>query len=1295
MRIVQRTGIILAIVALGLLGWAHTALSSSQVEQRAKPAPARPENRNNEALLRELEQMYEQRQYNDILQRTQQAAQERGAPSIFLNHYRARALHSLRPQDPAQREELIQLWETVRQSYQNLGYAPGQVEATLALAFCYWQTDRARAEQLLNDAFKRADADADLPLEVAKALGSYAKDWFEIQEWSICQRLWERALALQEAHGAEELTLAQTRYNLGVLALKQNQLETAQARLRDALAVQQSLAPDTAELASTLLALGELAQRRDQLTEAQNFYQRALAIHTANLLSAPETAQIHLGLADVARQQRRWSDAQTHYERALQIAEAIDPQLREAARAQAGLGVVALEQGALDAAKQRLQSARQNPNLDPLEQAQIDHELGRVAWRDGKLNDAVSYLTHALERQRSLQDAPLNIAKTLYNLGALALERGELPQARECFTQTLAIREGESPRSLPVAHTLMGLGFVAFYEGNLFDARRLFEQARDLYETLNAEPTDRSRALTALGLVAVEQGELDRAQGFLEHALQLQEENRLIGTALHAQTRIGLGNLYLRRGGWDEAARHYRRAHEIASNAPSLLRAQALIGLGNLAFRQRDLRKAEMHYKEALNILESNFPNSPLVFQMLLNMGMVALEAGDADLAQSYFEDAERKTPRIHASHLTERVRLNSAIMQIRRGDTANTLSLLNQLVTSLQRPSGNQLLLGQAHFYRGVVRARQGDIPAAREDFNRALALYQQVAPNTIFVALTQLNLAKQDYRAGDAPRARARLSEAIAIIERQRALILDPDLQAAFSENYYEAYSLLALLEAEQGNAARAAELLEQSRARALLEQIQRTQVEPLNPSPEWRALQSQWQALEAERIETRRQIATIHAASEQGAETPEAAEVKARPLYERLTHLEQRQQQLEDELRTRFPNEARLLTPPPMNFVIIQQQLDPNVALIYHALVENNLLIVVVTKQSVRAHYQAVDSAPLFEEIRAFQSEIQENREAITAELIEQGARLYQTLVAPVADILSGYERVLLCPEGELNQLPWAALVVETPAGKPVYWMERVAIHLTPSMGVYRYARHPRPLEPASHGVLVAAVSKYETEPALSAQQTPDAVPAAPEQLPAPTQVAQQGTRGAGLNNLPAAEKEALSIERLIPNTIVLREDEVQPERVREQARVRRILHFACHAEAKDENPLESVLKFDARGERWLTAAQIMAHWRLQADLVMLSACETARGKVYRYEGVYGLARAFLHAGAKSVGATLWQVEDESTAQLVEEFYKGYIVRKLPKDRALQQAQRRMLQQGYAPYYWSGFVLIGDCR
>jgi tetratricopeptide (TPR) repeat protein len=128
----------------------------------------------------------------------------------------------------------------------------------------------------------------------------------------------------------------------------------------------------------------------------------------------------------------------------------------------------------------------------------------------------------------------------------------------------------------------------------------------------------------------------------------------------------------------------------------------------------------------------------------------------------------------------------------------------------------------------------RMGEGDSARSDFEAALQRYQRLAPNSLFVALTELSLAKLDYRGEDAPQARERLQRAIQIIEQQRSFIPDPESQVAFSEDYYAAYSLLALLEAERGQYARAVELLEQSRARTLVEQIQRNRLEFADAPP-----------------------------------------------------------------------------------------------------------------------------------------------------------------------------------------------------------------------------------------------------------------------------------------------------------------------------------------------------------------------------------------------------------------------------------------------------------------------------
>lgn len=1271
-------GITTAVVIIGLLSWAQT--NSSSVNQRDRSATARQKGSNMDALLRDLEQKFERRQYDEVRQAVEQARKERVSvmEQAFLEHLLARALHRLRPQETAQREELVQLWESLRERYRRMGSAPHEVEATLALAFCYWQKDRARAEQLLSEAWARAAGTQTMPLELAQALSFCAEDWFEIEEWTLCQQLWERTLALQEAHGADELTLARTRYNLGVLALKQNQLQIAQTRLQEAMTVQEQRASGSLALARTLKAMGELAQRQNRTAEAQRCYQRALEIFNANNATNLEIAQVYLGLGELARQQQRWDEAQNYYEHALQII--ADPQARETAQAQAGLGVVALERGELDTAREHLQQAGQNPRLKPLDKAQIDHELGRVAWRRGQMEDATNHLKRALEQQQQHSDTPLNIAKTLYNLGALMLEGGKLTEARDFFSKALEIRQREAPNSLAVAHTLMGMGFVAFYEQNFAEARQLFGEARTLYESLKADAVELSRALMALGLVAVELGELEQAQAMLEEARRLQQESQQQNTALYAQTLIGLGNLKLRRGEWNQAFQSYTQAGRIAEQVSSrgLVQAQALVGLGNLALRRRELQRALSYYNQAQEILQQQAPEMPLLIQVQTNLGIVALELGDPDYAKQIFDKAEINATRLPGSGMAERVRLHRVVLQIRKGEDGQASSDIERIIEALHGAGKSRLLLGQAHFYRGVLRMRRGDEQAARADFSYALELYQKIAPNTIFVALAQLNLAKLDYRAGETNSARERLEQAIDIIERQRGAIIDVDAQIAFSENYFEAYSLLALLEAERGQYARAVELLEQSRARSLLAQLQRSQLETPYAPAAWRELWSQIQSTEAERLEIQRRIASIYALVETGEKLPEEAEQEARPFYTKLTELEQRLQQFEDALRAQFPNEARLVAPPRLSLAVIQQQLAPDVVLLYHALVEKNLLILVVSKQEVHARYRPVGS------LDALRSDIEEFITAVKeqGESTETGARLYETLIAPAADLIRGYRRILLCSEGELNLLPWASLVIENRNGKPVYWIERVALHLTPSMGVYRYARF---FEPSRQGALIAAVSKYEMEQARQAHQSQ------------PIQIAQEPSRRGGrvLNNLPAVEKEANNLQQLLPTAIVLREEAVRPERLRELAPSVRILHFACHAEANSANPLDSVLKFDAQGERQLTAAQIMAQWRLRADLVMLSACETGTGKVYRYEGVYGLARAFLHAGAKSVSATLWQVNDESTAELVEEFYKGYIVQKLPKDIALQQAQRRMLEKGYEPYLWSGFVLIGYCQ
>jgi CHAT domain-containing protein len=147
---------------------------------------------------------------------------------------------------------------------------------------------------------------------------------------------------------------------------------------------------------------------------------------------------------------------------------------------------------------------------------------------------------------------------------------------------------------------------------------------------------------------------------------------------------------------------------------------------------------------------------------------------------------------------------------------------------------------------------------------------------------------------------------------------------------------------------------------------------------------------------------------------------------------------------------------------------------------------------------------------------------------------------------------------------------------------------------------------------------------------------------------------------------------------------------------------MLHFACHGLADGDSPLESWLALslprpwrEGLDNGLLQAWEIFEQMRIDADLVTLSACGTALGREMSGEGVLGLTRAFQYAGARTVLASLWPVDDASAAELMRRFYL-HLKRGESKDAALRAAQLEMLRgPGSHPYHWAAFELFGDSR
>jgi CHAT domain-containing protein len=501
-----------------------------------------------------------------------------------------------------------------------------------------------------------------------------------------------------------------------------------------------------------------------------------------------------------------------------------------------------------------------------------------------------------------------------------------------------------------------------------------------------------------------------------------------------------------------------------------------------------------------------------------------------------------------------------------------------------------------------------RGDLARAEQYYQQALAIREKLAPNSLEVAGTLQNLANLARQQKNYPQAQRYLARALEIYETQRAAIQDPETKTAFAERYFNAYTLQAQLALDQQQPQQAALALERSRARTLAElMFTRALPVPTNAPQALKDLIAQQEQLQRDFLLLARQ---------QRQTDPDDTNALQR-LQAMSRELADRQRQLDRQLREQFPAYADLLNPQPPAIPQLQAALDATTVLLYHAFANDELLIVAVSRQAVKGYRVKVDPRTLEKDLAEFQRVVAKPPLERTAserrKLLALGQRLYATLIKPAEPSLKNATTVLLCPEGALNQLPWGALIVAVDKqGRPTYWVERVALGITLSAGVYLQAKAVRPAE---RGVAIAAVSQY--------RQQQVAQGSAVEQL--------VRRSGGALGDLPAVKQEVEQVRQLLgkQGVMVAQEAEATPERARQMAQGARVVHFACHARADDVDPLGSGLLLAPAGSDagLLTAAEVVRGWRLRADVVMLSACETAVGQVRRYEGMYGLARAFL--------------------------------------------------------------------
>jgi CHAT domain-containing protein len=547
-----------------------------------------------------------------------------------------------------------------------------------------------------------------------------------------------------------------------------------------------------------------------------------------------------------------------------------------------------------------------------------------------------------------------------------------------------------------------------------------------------------------------------------------------------------------------------------------------------------------------------------------------------------------------------------------------------------------------------------------------------------------------------GDLQSAVAYGERALSHIDSVRGDIADPRRRAfylAARRDYYDLQVDLmmqsqARSDASADNADAAFALSERSRARSLVDLLREAHVNLDEPNPE---LAARRQQLYASLGDLRRQRDQRRLYGTSGAATG-----PLETIVDELAQTENELNLLETEARTANPKRGSLTAPQALSATELRAVLDDDSVLLEYALGKERSYAWVVTRQAVHAVTLADRNTIEEAATRVYAGLRTPNGgPAYTQDLL----RLADLVLTPLMPLLTK-SRVLIAADGALQYVPFAALPVVAADSAPQPLLRTREVVGLPSLSVLVSQRAGASWATPSKAVAVFADPVFDrADPRVTLAE------AAPTVRPLALELA---TRSSALSSstlarLPFSAQEAEAIAGLVPESQRFVATGFQASRetlLGLPLDKYRLLHFATHGVIDTRYPDLSALALsgvDAAGAltNGLLGLPDIYKLNLNADLVVLSACETALGRDIRGEGLLGLTQGFLYAGAKGVVASLWPVADRATAELMRQFYDHMLRDGLRPAEALRRAQLSIAadRRWTHPYYWSAFVLLGD--
>jgi CHAT domain-containing protein/tetratricopeptide (TPR) repeat protein len=939
-------------------------------------------------------------------------------------------------------------------------------------------------------------------------------------------------------------------------------------------------------------------------------------------------------------------------------------------------------------------------------EARAYYMMGHIYNLLGEFSKAEETATKGLPIAQASGDKSVE-AYLLDTIGLSYNERGLKKKALEFYLQALPLRTATD--RVGRANTLNNIGIAYAWMSERPKALEYLNEAVTILTELG-DRTKQSSVFSTLCVVYNDMSEFNRALDYGNRALQMKRE---IGDRTGQAVALNnLGSSYAGLGEYEKALDAWIQVRAIHKSLGEL--AGEGIALNNIGWAYATVGD----YDKALD-----FYNQALVpFRKLNDMFGTATTL--SNIAVNYADKKDfRKALEINLEVLAIRVddTLGRAITlnniggcYANLGDKAKALDFYNQAM-ALQRKLGTKKHLATAIRNFGTFYRDNGETAKAIEYLLESRQISRSIG-DTLGEASSLGHMAKLERDRGNLPEAHKLIGEAIGATESVRVTLKSQAARASFlaaARKYYEldidVLMRLHKQQPDQGYAAAALQVSEKGRARSLLELLREARAEIR-------------QGIDASLIEREQTLRKAIAESAErqtrllsGKPTEEQASAAAREIDGLTTEYEQ----LQAQIRQKSPRYAALIQPAPLDLAQIQKQvLDPDTLLLEYALGDEKGYVWAVTPDSVQS-FELPSRAIVEKAARRFYDLATERGKTVPEETLVQRKKrlddadaaypqaaeeLSKILLAPIAAELK-QKRLVIVGEGVLQYVPFAALPSPSADNRATPLIVQHEIVSLPSASVLAVLRNDTEnRKPAGKTVAVLADPVFSANDPRLTMGKSQAAHAEDSGLSDAQRSASESGLG-DLTRLHFSRQEADEIARLAGDKRNFKALDFAASRTvatSDRLSDYRIVHFATHGLINNHHPdlsgvVLSLVDEQGRPQNGFLRLYDIYNLKLNADLVVLSACQTALGKEIKGEGLVGLTRGFMYAGAPRVVASYWRIDDRATADIMKRFYSAMLKDGLRPAAALRAAQVSMLQdkRWQSPHYWAAFTVQGEWK